>query len=106
MSIGWTTPKEASRAAVTTAAARLVGLSPRPPAPPQGAWGEVRAMSGVGAELSEAGFEVEEGICGLPTAFRATYGSGPLNVGLCAEYDALPGLGHACGHNLIAASSG
>lgn len=100
-----TTPKEASRAAVTTAAARLVGLSHRLHAHPEVAWEEVRAVSWVGAELSEAGFEVDEGICGLPTAFRATYGSGPLNVGLCAEYDALPGLGHACGHNVIAASS-
>jgi amidohydrolase len=40
---------------------------------------------------------------GLETAFLATYGSGPFRLGLCAEYDALPGLGHACGHNLIAA---
>ncbi|MXI81227.1 hypothetical protein GR254_16750, partial [Mycobacterium tuberculosis] len=37
--------------------------------------------------------------------FRADYGSGPLVVGVCAEYDALPGIGHACGHNIIAAST-
>jgi len=41
----------------------------------------------------------------LDTAFRADYGSGPLVVGICAEYDALPGIGHACGHNIIAASA-
>ena len=42
---------------------------------------------------------------GLPTAFRATKGSGPLHVVVCAEYDALPGIGHACGHNVIAATA-
>ena len=42
---------------------------------------------------------------GLDTAFRADYGSGPLTVGICAEYDALPEIGHACGHNIIAASA-
>jgi amidohydrolase len=48
---------------------------------------------------------VQSGICDLPTAFSARAGSGPLVVALCAEYDALPGVGHACGHNIIAASS-
>jgi amidohydrolase len=55
--------------------------------------------------LDEAGFAVERGICNLPTAFRARMGSGPLHVGICAEYDSLPGIGHACGHNIIAASA-
>ena len=36
---------------------------------------------------------------------RATVGSGPVHVGICAEYDALPGMGHACGHNVIAAAA-
>ena len=44
-------------------------------------------------------------LAGLDTAFRADFGSGPLVVGICAEYDALPGIGHACGHNIIAASA-
>jgi amidohydrolase len=48
---------------------------------------------------------VERGSAGLPTAFRATRGSGALHVAFCAEYDALPDVGHACGHNIIAASS-
>src|SRR5207253_8422676 len=39
----------------------------------------------------------------FPTAFTARAGSGPLHVAICAEYDALPGIGHACGHNIIAA---
>ena len=55
--------------------------------------------------MADAGFTVEKGICGLPTAFRARSGSGPMNVGICAEYDCLPGIGHACGHNIIAASA-
>ena len=42
---------------------------------------------------------------GLDTAFLARAGDGPVRIALCAEYDALPGLGHACGHNPIAASS-
>ena len=41
----------------------------------------------------------------MDTAFRAEFGSGPLVIGICAEYDALPGIGHACGHNIIAASA-
>ncbi len=53
-------------------------------------------------ELEEQGFDVQRGVAGLDTAFIATYGSGEPVVGLLAEYDALPKIGHACGHNLIA----
>src|SRR6476619_5864401 len=56
--------------------------------------------------LADAGFSVQKGICDLPTAFRARAGSGPLHIGICAAYDCLPGIGHACGHNIIAASAG
>src|SRR5213079_148725 len=49
------------------------------------------------------GFAVESGICDLPTAFVARTGSGPLHIAICAEYDCLPAIGHACGHNVIAA---
>ncbi len=55
--------------------------------------------------LEENGFSVERGICQLPTAFRASYGTGKPHVAVMAEYDALPGLGHACGHNIIATSA-
>jgi metal-dependent amidase/aminoacylase/carboxypeptidase family protein len=51
------------------------------------------------------GFAVERRAAGLDTAFRAVRGSGELSIAFCAEYDALPDVGHACGHNLIAASS-
>ena len=55
--------------------------------------------------MADAGFTVEIGVCGIPTAFAARAGSGPLHIAICAEYDSLPGIGHACGHNIIAASS-
>jgi amidohydrolase len=83
----------------------LLGLSHRIHAHPEIAWQEHRAARWVGEVLAEAGFEVAAQAYGLETAIRATKGSGPLQVVLCAEYDAVPGLGHACGHNIIAASS-
>jgi amidohydrolase len=62
--------------------------------------------SGVVADwLDKAGFEVERQVGGLPTAVRGSFGSGPLHVALLAEYDALPEVGHACGHNVIAATA-
>jgi amidohydrolase len=66
---------------------------------------EVRASKWISEILSESGFAVSPGICGIPTAFLATSGKGPLQVAFCAEYDALPGIGHACGHNIIAAAA-
>jgi len=83
----------------------LLDLSHRVHAHPEAAWEEHRAAAWVGEAMKEAGFEVTSGYLGLDTAVRAEYGSGPLTVVVCAEYDALPGLGHACGHNVIAASS-
>ncbi|MQA09024.1 MAG: amidohydrolase [Pseudonocardiaceae bacterium] len=97
--------KEHAAGVVSAARDRLVRLSEQLHAHPETAWEEHRAVRWVGDLLSEGGFEVEVGYLGLETALRATYGSGPFRLGLCAEYDALPGLGHACGHNLISASS-
>ncbi|KAJ1916284.1 hypothetical protein GGI13_003434 [Coemansia sp. RSA 455] len=58
--------------------------------------------------LETSGFEVQRNIAGLSTAFVSTYvssaGAHGLNIGFCSEYDALPGIGHGCGHNLIAIS--
>ena len=73
-------------------------------------------------ELEKAGFTVERGVAGLPTAFVATYGKGEPIIGFLGEYDALPGLsqkagmpskeaiisenpGHGCGHNLLGVGS-
>lgn len=66
---------------------------------------EYRAVQRLTSISAEHGFAVEQPMAGLPTAFRATFrgGSGPT-VAFMAEYDALPELGHACGHNLMAAS--
>ncbi len=72
---------------------------------PETAFQEVRAAAWLTEYLKENGFSVEQGICGLPTAFRARYGEGKPAIALLAEYDALPKLGHACGHNLIATSA-
>lgn len=70
---------------------------------PETAFAEHRAADRLCAELS--GFAVTRGVAGMPTAFTARHGTGVRpTVALLLEYDALPGLGHACGHNLIAAA--
>ena len=97
--------RDAARAAVDAARDDLTALSRRIHANPELGYEEERASGWLEETLDAAGFAVEPGVCGLPTAFRATKGSGPLHVVVCAEYDALPGIGHACGHNVIAASA-
>ncbi|MEU8897028.1 M20 family metallopeptidase [Nocardia sp. NPDC048505] len=91
--------------AIQAAAPRLIDLSHRIHAEPELAFEEHRSVAKTLEPLTERGFQVETGVAELPTAFRASFGSGELTVALCAEYDALPGLGHACGHNIIAASA-
>jgi len=83
----------------------LLDISHRIHAHPELGFEEERASAWLCEALADAGFAVEKGICGVPTAFRARKGSGPLHVAFCAEYDCLPGIGHACGHNMIAAMS-
>lgn len=83
----------------------LLALSHKIHANPETAWQEFESSAAVSKTLSDHGFDVVEQVAGLPTAFRAEFGTGDLTVALCAEYDALPGLGHACGHNIIASSS-
>jgi amidohydrolase len=87
------------------AADELIGLSHAIHAEPELAFEETRSVAKTIAPLAARGFEIETGVADLPTAFRASYGSGELTVGICAEYDALPGIGHACGHNIIAAAA-
>ncbi len=91
--------------AVRTDGPELIDLSERLHAHPETAWQEHQSSRWVAALLSEVGVEVTQPDLGLETAFLATYGNGPFRLGICAEYDALPGLGHACGHNLISAIS-
>ena len=83
----------------------LVELSHSIHAEPELAFAEHRSCAKAQALVADHGFEITKAPGGLDTAFRADYGSGPLVIGICAEYDALPGIGHACGHNIIAASA-
>jgi amidohydrolase len=83
----------------------LVELSHSIHAEPELAFAEYRSCAKTQALVADFGFEITTAPGGLDTAFRADYGSGPLVIGICAEYDALPGIGHACGHNIIAASA-
>ena len=84
---------------------QLNELSLRIHANPELGFQETKAAAWLTEYLAGHGFSIEAGICGLPTAFRAGYGTGKPAVAILAEYDALPQLGHACGHNLIAASA-
>jgi amidohydrolase len=73
---------------------------------PEIAYQERQASALLAAKIGELGYEVEREAGGLETAFRASLhgrGEGPI-VAVLAEYDALPGIGHGCGHNLIAGS--
>ncbi len=83
----------------------LIALSHAVHARPELAFAEHHASAAVADALAGNGFAVERGIAGLDTAFVARAGSGPLRVAVFAEYDALPGIGHACGHNIIAAAA-
>jgi amidohydrolase len=66
---------------------------------------EEKASVWLAGYLEDKGFHIERGIAGLPTAFQATYGQGSPRVALLAEYDALPKVGHGCGHNIIGVSA-
>lgn len=68
---------------------------------PEVGYQEFQACEWLTEYLERYGFKVERGVCGMDTAFRATYGAGEPAIALLAEYDALPELGHACGHNII-----
>ncbi len=83
---------------------RLSELADRIFQNPETAYEEMKAAAWLADFLEERGFEVERGAGGLPTAFKGRRpGASPgPRVALISEYDALPGLGHACGHNIIA----
>jgi amidohydrolase len=98
-------------AAVEGARDEIIDLSHRIHADPEPAFKEVHATAWIAETLARHGFAVEHPAGSLPTAIRAIRrggrfvpgGSGP-RIGILAEYDALPGLGHGCGHNSMAAS--
>jgi len=103
--------------AVDNASAKLIELSDKIWATPEVAFTEVNACAWTAEVLKEYGFNVEVGVYGMPTAIRATWGSGHPVVGFLGEYDALPGMsqklveckdpivpggaGHGCAHNLL-----
>ncbi|MBI2153627.1 MAG: M20 family metallopeptidase [Candidatus Rokubacteria bacterium] len=97
--------KDAIGRAVDGLADELESLSHRIHANPELGYQEVKASGWLSEFLAAKGFKVEKGVAGVETAFRATIetGEGPTIAILC-EYDALPGIGHACGHNVIATS--
>ncbi len=95
--------KAGARERFATVQDNLIALSHRIHANPELGFEEEKASTWIADMLADAGFTVQRGICDLPTAFIARAGNGPLHIGICAEYDCLPGIGHACGHNIIAA---
>ncbi len=95
--------KAAARDQLQSARSDLVQLSHRIHAHPELGWEEEKASTWLAEALDDGGFRVQRGFADLPTAVLARAGSGPLHVAFCAEYDCLPGIGHACGHNVIAA---
>ncbi len=99
------TTKSAIAQAVDRLADELERLSVKIHDHPELGYQEVQACGWLTEFLGGQGFKVEKGVAGVETAFRATIetGDGPTIAIMC-EYDALPGIGHACGHNVIAAA--
>ncbi|WP_329166388.1 amidohydrolase [Streptomyces sp. NBC_01267] len=97
--------RQAVAAAVRSWGDRLLALSHSLHDEPETALAEHRSAAKTADLLEAAGFAVARGTGGLDTALVATRGSGDLVLAFCAEYDALPGIGHACGHNVNGAAS-
>lgn len=110
-------PKDALLAAVEAAHPRYATLARKLWSEPELGFLETQSSALLAAELERAGFRVERGVAGMPTAFVASFGSGEPVLGLLAEFDALPGMaqaavprrepipgqtaGQACGHHLF-----
>jgi amidohydrolase len=90
--------------AITAMGDDLLALSHAISDDPELGFDEHRAAARVAGMLNAEGFAVEVGAYGLPTAIEALYGVGETTIIVVGEYDALPGIGHACGHNVIAAA--
>src|SRR5258705_2840130 len=97
------TVKDSIAQAVDRLGDELEALSRQIHGHPELAYEEVKACGWLSDFLGKQGYKVEKGVGGVDTAFRATIetGEGPTIAILC-EYDALPGIGHACGQNVIA----
>jgi len=98
--------KSQACAAIDAMRSELLELSHAIHANPELAFEEREAVAHLSRALTRAGLAVDTGVYGLETAFETSFGgAGETCVALLAEYDALPGIGHACGHNLIATAS-
>ena len=84
---------------------QLIQLSLKIHDNPELGFEEKKAMAWLTGYLEDNEFHVDRGIAGVATAFRATYGQGIPRIALLAEYDALPKIGHGCGHNIIGVSA-
>ncbi|HWE65983.1 MAG TPA: amidohydrolase [Acidimicrobiales bacterium] len=100
-----TAAKEAAAAVIEQHLPDLVALSHSVHATPELCFHETRSASAVAGALRAGGLDVTEGVYEVATALESRAGSGDLVVAVCAEYDALPDVGHACGHNIIAATA-
>jgi metal-dependent amidase/aminoacylase/carboxypeptidase family protein len=125
-----TREKDKVRDAIYAQRDRFIRLAHEIHEHPQLAFTEEYAAARIAEVLADEGFDVRTGVFGLPTAFIASFGNGPLHVAFCAEYDALPPsclfdrskppelteiwlsperqdapVRHACGHNLIAGAA-
>ncbi len=97
--------KSKAQEAVESERGHLTQLSTSIHSNPELGFREEKAAQWLTGYLEQNGFRVERGFVGLSTAFRAEYGQGEPRIALLAEYDALPEMGHACGHNIIGVAS-
>ena len=98
------TSQDTLREAVSALGPTILDLSHKIHKLAEISWEEHESAAAVAAVLRDGEFDVTESAYGIPTAIEAVYGSGELTVVICAEYAALPEVGHACGHNMIAAA--
>jgi amidohydrolase len=97
--------RQAIRTTIDGWADRLIELSHAIHDHPETAFQEHASAQAIAATLRDAGFQPSVGVYGLDTAIEAVSGTGEFTATVCAEYDALPGIGHGCGHNVIAAAA-
>ena len=97
--------KDAAAAVIDGHLDELVSLSHSVHSTPELCFGETTSARAVAETMRAGGLRVDEGVYDLPTALESRSGGGELVVAVCAEYDALPDVGHACGHNIIAATA-
>jgi metal-dependent amidase/aminoacylase/carboxypeptidase family protein len=90
---------------IEAVAPALVGLSHQVHAATEIGFAETRSVAAVAKTLAALGFDGQVGGYGLDTAFQVSAGGAGPRIGVLAEYDALPDIGHGCGHNIICATA-